>query len=396
MRLGTPEFVGSRLREARECRGLTGIQLSDLVGITRQAVSQYEKGLQTPAPEVMERICEILRMPKSHFLIKSSESLGSVFFRSFASSTKTERLRQCQRQRWRKRAVRFLRQYVTIPDCRIPQFFVGNPQTLSHQLIENYAAEMRRHFELGNGPISDVALLLENNGAILFRTEFAARSLDAFSEWSDEDRAPYIVLNAEKRSAVRSRFDAAHELAHMVLHRHVTTVSHPNCFKTMENDAHYFAAAFLAPAESFSSTFRFRSIEDLVGLKKFWGMAISAIARRALQLSLITDSVYRRIMTEIGKRGWRTREPLDNELMCEQPRLMRRAVSLLIDGGIVDRRNFANIGSGSLRDVEDTLGLIEGTLDTTITRSVGRSTERERGPRVSRPRVIPFADSVTS
>jgi transcriptional regulator with XRE-family HTH domain len=41
---GTPGFVGDRLREAREARGLSAVSLADLLGITRQAISLYESG----------------------------------------------------------------------------------------------------------------------------------------------------------------------------------------------------------------------------------------------------------------------------------------------------------------------------------------------------------------
>ena len=39
MKLGTPGFVGPRLREAREGRGLTAMSLAELLGITRSAIS---------------------------------------------------------------------------------------------------------------------------------------------------------------------------------------------------------------------------------------------------------------------------------------------------------------------------------------------------------------------
>ncbi len=67
MRSGTSGFVGARLREAREARELTAIALADLIGVTRQAVSQYESGIQTPAPYVMRRIMDVLRLPLQFF-----------------------------------------------------------------------------------------------------------------------------------------------------------------------------------------------------------------------------------------------------------------------------------------------------------------------------------------
>jgi transcriptional regulator with XRE-family HTH domain len=80
MRPGSPGFVGQRLREAREARELTAVALADLIGVTRQAVSQYENGLQTPAPEVMRRITEVVRLPYHFFLAPPSPEERDLIF----------------------------------------------------------------------------------------------------------------------------------------------------------------------------------------------------------------------------------------------------------------------------------------------------------------------------
>ena len=63
MRPGTPGFSGSRLRSAREARGLSGAVLAELVEVSRSAISQYERGIQTPSPkvvqEIADKLCEI-------------------------------------------------------------------------------------------------------------------------------------------------------------------------------------------------------------------------------------------------------------------------------------------------------------------------------------------------
>ena len=41
MSVGTPNFVGERLKEAREARGLTGVAVADLVGVKRDSISLY-------------------------------------------------------------------------------------------------------------------------------------------------------------------------------------------------------------------------------------------------------------------------------------------------------------------------------------------------------------------
>src|SRR6185295_3695781 len=108
-----------------------------------------------------------------------------------------------------------------------------------------------------NGAISNVTWLLENNGAIITRTCLEANTLDAFSEWQTPEGTPYFILGADKNVAVRSRFDIAHELGHIILHRNVEAVciARQADHKLLEQQANRFAGAFLLPEHSFMSDF---------------------------------------------------------------------------------------------------------------------------------------------
>ncbi len=59
----------------------------------------------------------------------------------------------------------------------------------------------------------------ENAGIVCGRCSFGAPSIDGVSHWSYADDRPHVLISSDKRTAVRSRFDAAHELGHLVLHR---------------------------------------------------------------------------------------------------------------------------------------------------------------------------------
>jgi len=51
MRLGTTGFVGQRLKEAREARGLSGVDLADMLGVKPQTIYAYQGGDATPSPQ---------------------------------------------------------------------------------------------------------------------------------------------------------------------------------------------------------------------------------------------------------------------------------------------------------------------------------------------------------
>ena len=315
MRLGTSRFVGARLREAREARGLTAISLADLIGVSRLAVSQYEYGPQSPSPETMARITQVLNVPLRFFIeVRPPEQaeLGAVFYRSLSTATKGARVRAERRFQWLKDIVAYLRGLVEFTAVNFPDLGLSrDPVNIRDEQIEEAARDLRRAWGIGDGPISNVAWLLENNGAVVARQELGAAKLDAFSEWSETERTPYIVLGADKSSAVRSRHDAAHELAHMILHRFMDDLPQGS-FKMIEEQAHRFAGAFLLPAKTFAGDFC-PNLDALCSMKITWRVSIQAMIVRAGNLGLIDDDQKTRLFVNLSRRGWRMREPYDDE-----------------------------------------------------------------------------------
>lgn len=59
--------IGKRIKTAREHDGMTATKLGELVGITRQAIEQYEKGKAAPKATTLKRIADALRLPITWF-----------------------------------------------------------------------------------------------------------------------------------------------------------------------------------------------------------------------------------------------------------------------------------------------------------------------------------------
>lgn len=366
MRPGTPGFIGARLKEARESRGMAAITLADLLGVSRQAISQYENGTQSPRPEIMERIVKILQLPHHFFrwhAVLNTEAV--IFYRSMSAATKTERLRAEKRYLWLKDIVKYLQEFMQFPKVNFPNL---NPpddiNKISNQLIEEYAAKVRRFWGLGDSPISNLVLLLENNGAVIVRYELGAETLDAFSELDPSDQTPFIILGSDKGAACRSRFDAAHELGHNILHRNISK-KHLNKtyeFKLIEEQAHRFAGAFLLPEKTFCKDFYGPTLDSLRSLKPTWKVSIAAMIKRCEHLGLINDEQVRRLWINYTRRGWRNREPLDDQLLPEEPRLLRRAFELLVSQKVQSYDDILTRLPFSQRDIEEIVGLPEGFL----------------------------------
>ena len=249
MRPGTPGFIGERLRAARAARGLSAAAMAEFVGVTRAAISHYEKGHQSPSPHVLAAIADRLGLPTHHFLrpvLPKDE--GVVFYRSLSTATKGARIKAQQKYQWVREIVAYVRRFVRFPQVNLPpaQAATNDPTGIGQNDVEDAATHARRFWSLGDEPIVNLTGLFEKNGIVSARFSLESEKLDAFSEWCSSDERPYVILNSDKASAARSRFDAAHELAHLILHRRVsvTTFRTRSMFSLMEDQANRFSGAF--------------------------------------------------------------------------------------------------------------------------------------------------------
>jgi len=366
MKLGTPDFNGGRLRQAREARGLKASALAEKLGVSRQAISQYEKGIQTPNPEVMVRIGNLLKLP-FHFFLRESQRIeeNTIFFRSLSSTTKMARDEARQKFKWFKEIVDYLRRFFIFPETNIPHTRLEKNQLhLTFEEIEQIATQCRRSWGLGSGAISDTVLLLENHGIIVTRSELSAMTMDAFSEWSLNDNAPYVFLIANKNSAARSRYDVAHELGHLVLHKSIrkTDFALKNDFSIIEEQADRFAGAFLLPSETFPLDFRVPTLDIFRMLKEKWKTSIAMMIKRCETLGIIDEKHARNLWINYYRRGWRKNEPLDDTIPVELPRFIHRCFDTLIKENVQTRKDILTHLPFSAVDIEQLVCLPEGYL----------------------------------
>ncbi len=366
MKPGTPGFHGARLIEAREARGLTGIALSDLIGVSRGTISQYESGVQTPRPEVMMRVSEVLHLPMDFFLRPPAHNRSGVFnYRSLAAATKTGRRRAQRRHEWLREVVSWLDGMVEFPSVDFPDFNPpADPNSINEDRIELAATATRRHWSMGDGPIEHVVWLLENRGVVVSLSDFGSEEMDAFSEHGAAGFEPYVSVSADKAIAVRSNFTAAHELGHLILHRNIpeNIANRSPEHKLMEQQANAFANAFLLPSTSFIPEVRKPSLDVFRALKAKWRVSIGAMIMRCKNLHLLDAEQYTRLWIAYSKRGWKHGEPLDEILLDGRPRALRRSFELLLNERIVSREHIRASLPYAPSDIEALCGLDEGFL----------------------------------
>jgi Zn-dependent peptidase ImmA (M78 family)/DNA-binding XRE family transcriptional regulator len=362
MNKSVASIIPERLREAREARGLTVQMLADKLEISRQAVAQFEVGQAEPSPATMSKIIGLLNQPPAFFTTPPSQSrvtTATIFWRSLQRMRKYERDKIARRLNWLQDVLGYLEEFIELPPVNLPA-----PDYLPKDMdaIEDAAGLVRKIWKLGFGPIPDLVGLLEANGIAVVREHVDTQDMDAVSCW--QRGRPIVFLSADKQSSVRSRFDAAHELGHLVLHSGVEVDSRN--LAQLEAEANRFAGAFLLPAESFPKEVMSTSIDHFIPLKRRWKVAIAAMIYRCKDLGVFNANNVQYLWRQRAARNWGRKEPLDNEIAIEAPKFLRHAARMILDSKLQSRQDFQDRLLLNYQDIESLCGLEPGTLNTTI------------------------------
>ncbi|WP_297437267.1 XRE family transcriptional regulator [uncultured Clostridium sp.] len=332
-------YFPNKIKEARIARSMSLSELSKQIGVSSQAISQYELGLSNPSFNIMLKIINVLDFPINFFSnnINIEEKKNIVYFRS--NKNITQKLKKaCEvRINWIDSTYEFIEQYFKLPTLKLPNKNY-DIESLDSLKIDQIAYTLREYWELGDQPLSNLTALLQKNGFVITKLKIGTKKVDAFSCW--QNNIPYIFLGDDKNSAVRSRFDLAHELGHLILHRNLTKEDFEEDEKLkdiIEFQANTFAGALLLPRESFSKELITSSIDSLILLKRKWKVSISAMIMRIIDIDLLTDNQIKYLKSQMIKYRYYQKEPLDDILLIERPYLFKQAFEILIEHNIVTK-----------------------------------------------------------
>lgn len=322
----------NRLKEARVIRGLTIDALASMLLVSKQAVSKYENGKTNPSPETIMKISDILEVPIS-FLTKGDENLANhlnkspFFFRTLKTTKKYEKEYAHIKLKWAYElddALRKLAGKDLLPNI---------PDLSNIKGIEQKSIALRQYWGLGLEPVDNMVDLLENNSIPVFCINTNQVKIDAYSQYLDE--RPIVVLNSSRGTAVRWRFDIAHELGHLILHKNISKseLDDPIKYEQIEKEANIFASAFLLPKDSFGVSIASDKLTYFLKLKKKWKVSVAAMIYRAKSLEIISEEKAERLSKQISIKGWRKEEPGDSEISYERPSVVKN----IIDGIVTDK-----------------------------------------------------------
>lgn len=357
-------FNGERLKKARQYNGLTISELADMVGVTKQMISQYENG-HAPTEKVF-LFSKNLGFPFEYFMAENNANAitGPPFFRALLRTSKKYKIQQTEKIEHLMELFYALEEYVDFPELNLPD-------RNNFDTIEDAAMQLREYWGLGAEPVENLVRICEKNGILVTQFQTGTDDIDAYSRsFNSVGQERYVIaLSDNKNTAARVHFDIGHELGHILLHHNykdIEELTRPE-FKEMEQEAHSFASEFLLPKSTFLYDIgnRANDLDYYIQMKKKWRISISAMMYRSRTLNLITTNQYQYMMRVMTSKGWRTKEPLDDTLKTADPSLFSDSINLLL-GEFDSPQSLVKDISQSIpltyEQIENLLGLRKGIL----------------------------------
>lgn len=291
-------FNPKRLSLARMRRRLTAKALAEKTGLADLTITRLEKGANAPDDATLDKLVGALGFPREFFLQADPEEIdtGAVSFRGFTKMSAKERDAAISAGSLGLQLSTWIEERFQLPEpSLIDLSYETDPEAA--------AAALRQYWGLGERPLPNMLALLETKGVRIFSLAENTASVNAFSFWRDSK--PYIFLNNFK-TAESSIFDSAHELGHLVMHKH----GDPKETRAAEREANGFASAFLMPAKDVRAQIRRPvSIQSILEAKFRWRVSAMALAYRLHALGALSPWRYKSIIMELGKWGYRDGEP---------------------------------------------------------------------------------------
>ena len=276
------------LQQARIARGLSLENLADAIEnmVSRQTLQNYESGKTKPSALALKAIAHVLGVHVADLLRGPEFHCEHIAYRKKvrlpkkeAASIEARVIQEINRRCWV--------QARCLPDSKIEPIrgLFKNISALAE--IEEKTIWLRKKWGLGTSPIRNLADELESHSIHVIAIS-AHQDFDGLSSVAIDSRKhpfAYAVAVKQETSLERQRFSMAHELGHILFD------------SDDEALAHAFAGAFLAPKEELilmlgQSRNRVKK-EEWLALKRYFGMSMQALIRRARDCNIIQDDSYR-------------------------------------------------------------------------------------------------------
>ncbi|MGW1044802.1 XRE family transcriptional regulator [Streptomyces sp. NPDC002547] len=290
-------FTPERLVLARKRRRMTLAALSRESGYSPQSITAFENARKTPSTETLSSLAAALHFPVTFFHAPPAPDMlpAAVSFRAPSKMNAAERDSALSCGSIAATINLWCEEHFTLPTPDVPSYPELDPELA--------AEKVRAEWGLGEAPAPNMVHLIEAHGVRVFSLAPDCLDIDAFS--TIRHGTPYALLNTRK-TAERGRFDAAHELGHLVLHSSYQSPRGPEA----ETAADAFASAFLMPkAGILAQQVSNADVQRILSAKRRWGVSAMAFAYRLRALHLLSEWRFSQTAKQLAQLGYRTAEP---------------------------------------------------------------------------------------
>lgn len=281
-----------RLHEARLMMKFSMDKLVMQMGkfITKQSISQYEKGVMLPKRQALTALAQALQISEEYFYgdnLKIDEPMLRTTSNNRLSYEQLEVI-EAKLSFWGEQYFR------KEQEANFHTSFDNPLKDLSISTLDDciHAADiLRQQWHCGDGPIVSLLRLLERKGIKILSTQLPDNIL-GLSTWIDK-RHPVIVLDmrTEKTSVEQIRFTVGHELGHLLLNLPDETEL------SAEKRCNKFASFFLFPRATFIEEMGREhreelTLEEMIDLKEQYGISVAAQVHEAWDIQMISRQHY--------------------------------------------------------------------------------------------------------
>ncbi|WP_028543688.1 helix-turn-helix domain-containing protein [Paenibacillus taiwanensis] len=347
-------FIGENLTNLRIMRGYSRKQLSEKLGVTEQAVWQYENAYTSPKMQIVNELKRIFSVKSKYFytddmlarhMTPANIDLMNIAYRSKVLNVISKTQAEAKHVEYLDTFVNYITTKVNLPALKIIQLrdevieYVNHTEDDRVTQINHVAHLARTRLDLSKSNNDDLMFLIEKSGVFIFEKAIG-EEIDAYSLWTRNDRA-YIILGNMKRAAVRRNFDIAHELGHLLLHYRLEFANFDRKeHNIIEREADMFAGALLLPEDEFrldiKDVFHITKPDDYLDLKKKWKASLQVLGYRAANLGLLTPKDHRNFYAAMHRKGYLKMEPLDDVIPIQKPLKIKTIIDLVSTRGLVD------------------------------------------------------------
>lgn len=314
------------------------------MSVSAAAIGQYEAGVNSPRPEVLDRLAQALKVRPGFFgagrPLARIETVNA-HFRSLRSARVSDRQKALATATLVWELTFALERYVKLPEADLPEIEPGTPPSHAATLL-------RRRWDLPDGPVKHLVATAESRGVVVaVRPHGEIDAVDAFSVVI-VDRPIVITTLRRSENVFRHRFSIAHEIGHLLLHADSGEHS-----AAIEKDADEFAAAFLTPASSMDSALPQRfDLPALDRLGRTWGVSPHSLVRRMVERGRTTESSARRAYQRLAMVNDPSADPT-SAYPEEVSTLLKKAAELAADhgAGVPVLAEILKLSPGQVRDL---------------------------------------------